>query len=53
MFVEHGGDPARFLAVAEALAPQVAAVVLAPGETLLITKPRDGELTWTRHTLPT
>ena len=53
MFVEHGGDPARFLAVAEALAPRVAAVVLAPGETLLISKPPDGELTWTRHTLPT
>jgi len=53
MFVEHGGDPARFLAVAEALAPEIAAVVLAPGETLLISKSPDGELTWTRHTLRT
>jgi len=53
MFVEHGGDPAGFLAAAEDLAPEIAAMVLAPGETLLVRKAVDGELTWTRETLPT
>jgi len=51
MFVEHGGDPARFLSAAEALAPRTQAVVLAPGETVVIGKAVDG--TWTRETLPT
>jgi L-ascorbate metabolism protein UlaG (beta-lactamase superfamily) len=53
MFVEHGGDPARFLVAAEALAPGIAAMVLAPGETLLVRKAANEELTWTRETLPT
>lgn len=53
MFAEHGGDPARFLAAAEPLAPRTQALVLAPGETLLIRHLTDGELTWTRETLPT
>jgi len=48
MFVEHGGNPARFLAEAESLPPPTQAVVPAPGETLVI---RRGERT--RETLPT
>jgi len=53
MFVEHGGDPARFLSAAEALAPPTQAVVPAPGETILIGRTSDGDLAWTRQTLPT
>jgi L-ascorbate 6-phosphate lactonase len=52
MFVEHGGDPAHFLSVAGALPPPTQAVVLAPGETLVVGKATDGSLTWTRETLP-
>jgi L-ascorbate 6-phosphate lactonase len=53
MFVEHGGDPARFLSGAEALAPHTGAAVPAPGETLVVRKTADGNLTWARETLPT
>jgi len=35
MFVEHGGDPARFLAAAAGLPAGVRAVVMAPGERLV------------------
>jgi len=51
MFVEHGGDPARFLAEAERMAPSTGAVVPAPGELLLIGRTEDGDLAWTRQTL--
>ncbi len=35
MFIEHGGDPAAFLQHAEALKPDIQAVILAPGELLM------------------
>jgi L-ascorbate 6-phosphate lactonase len=39
MFIEHGGDPARFLEEAKALPAGIEAVVMAPGEMLVL--PRD------------
>lgn len=36
MFVEHGGDPARFLAEARGLPEGISAAVMAPGEKLVI-----------------
>jgi L-ascorbate 6-phosphate lactonase len=42
MFVEHGGDPARFLSAAEALPPPTQAVVPAPGETFVVGEKWDG-----------
>jgi L-ascorbate 6-phosphate lactonase len=52
MFVEHDGDPARFLEEAQALPPDITALVLAPGELLTVEKRTDGSLTFTRETLP-
>lgn len=39
MFIEHGGDPARFLEEAKALPAGIEAIVMAPGEMLVY--PRD------------
>ncbi len=39
MFVEHGGDPARFLESCAAEAPGVKAIVMKPGERCLVTGP--------------
>jgi L-ascorbate 6-phosphate lactonase len=36
MFVEHGGDPARFLEVARSLPDGISARVMAPGEKLVV-----------------
>jgi L-ascorbate 6-phosphate lactonase len=36
MFIEHGGDPAKFLEEAKALGSETQAVVMAPGESMVI-----------------
>lgn len=40
MFIEHGGDPARFLGAAKELAVGIDALVMAPGERLIFAKDR-------------
>jgi L-ascorbate 6-phosphate lactonase len=42
MFVEHDGDPAKFLEVCSQVAPGVYALVMKPGEELLFSKSRKG-----------
>jgi L-ascorbate 6-phosphate lactonase len=42
MFVEHNGDPARFLEACSQLAPGVHALVMKPGEELLFLKSKKG-----------
>jgi L-ascorbate 6-phosphate lactonase len=42
MFVEHDGDPARFLEACSELAPGVRALVMKPGEELLFSKSKKG-----------
>jgi len=40
MFIEHGGDPAAFLAAAARLAPGITPLVMAPGERILFDRQR-------------
>ncbi|MCL5671046.1 MAG: MBL fold metallo-hydrolase, partial [Acidobacteria bacterium] len=45
MFVEHNGDPGRFLEACSQLAPGVQALVMKPGEEFLFSKSQKGGIT--------